>query len=74
MGAGLHINHVPGFLGVKRSLSGSSAQRGRALRNFQSSDFVIAGGAPLSQEQRFINFFFLRSSHFWGLEEKKSEW
>lgn len=57
MGAGLHINHVSGFLGVKRSLTGSGEQRVRALRYFQSSDFVIAGGAPLPQKQTLINFF-----------------
>lgn len=57
MGAGLHINHVPGFLGAKRSVTGAGEQRVRALRYFQSSDAVIAGGAPLPQKQAFINFF-----------------
>lgn len=31
MGAGLHINHVPGFLGVRHSLAGTSLQRVRAF-------------------------------------------
>lgn len=37
MGAGLHGNHVPGLLGVKRSPTGRSVQRGRAFRDFQSA-------------------------------------
>lgn len=58
MGAGLHRNHVPGLLGVKRSPTGTSAQMGRAFRDSQPScDVELAGRATLPQQQTFINFF-----------------
>ena len=57
VGAGLHRNPVPGFLGVRHSPAGASLQRVRSFRDFQPSDSAISGGAALPQKQSFINFF-----------------
>lgn len=61
MGAGLHGNHVPEFLGVKRSPTGTSGQRVRAFRYFQFCDVVkilrCVKRAALPQKETFINFF-----------------
>lgn len=72
MGAGLHINHVPGFLGAKRSLTGSSEQRVRARRYLGTSSLPMLWsqvGHLYPRSRRSLTFS-LKNSPFCGLEEK----